>query len=82
MENEELKETDESGGSPLNDGLCMNIKTVTTMQQFQKNSVEDMLLTLKQADQSSIVKDEKGRPVTAYLDPLTMSIVIVVDDDV
>lgn len=58
----------------------MSIETVTTTQQFQRNSVADMILTLKQADQSSIVKDESGRPVSAYLDPVSMSIVIVADD--
>jgi len=56
-------------------------ETVTTTQEFQKNSVADMVAILKQADQSSIVTDESGRPVSAYLDPINMSIVIVADED-
>jgi len=58
----------------------MSTKSVTATQQYPKNSVADMLIILKQADKLSVVKDDSGRPVSAYLDPLNMSIVIVADE--
>ena len=57
----------------------MNTKTSTSTQQVPKNSVADLVLTLKQADQLSIVRDENGRPVTAYINPVTREVAIVAD---
>lgn len=59
----------------------MNTKTVTTTQLHPRNSVADMMSILKQADQTSIVKDEKGRQVSAYLNPISLSVVIIADYD-
>ena len=46
-----------------------------------RNSVQNMLNILSQANPNSLVKNEKGQLVSAYLNPIDMSIVIVIDEE-
>ena len=47
-----------------------------------KNTVADMIAILQQATQDSIVTNESGAPVSAYVDPLSGREVVIAEDDI
>ena len=57
------------------------MKTYTCTKR-NDNTVEAFIAVMRQANPNSIVKNENGIPLSAYLDFTTGNIVIVEDDDV
>ena len=54
---------------------------IYTATERNHNTVADLISVMKQADQDTIVRNEKGSPLSAYIDVVTGEIVIVEDDD-
>jgi hypothetical protein len=61
----------------MNNKIALRTNSATNVK---KNTVEEMLIVLNQADKNSIVKNEKGVSVSAYIDIFNKSVVIVDDD--
>jgi len=57
-----------------------NMTKTKTGTEHKISSVSEMAATLKHADPDSIVTNENGKRVSAYLDALNGTIVIVEDD--
>ena len=55
------------------------MKTYTYTEN--QNTVADMIAILQQATQDSIVTNESGAAVSAYVDPLSSREVVIVEDD-
>jgi len=65
----------------MNNNTHKNVRTYTCTKS-NNNTVEDFITVMMQANPNSVVKNEKGIPLSAYLDFTTGEIVIVEDDDV